>query len=324
MTHPVIIMSYDKSPAIIKAVAALEEAGLEVTVLNTATAKLVNFLGALAGEDTDEDNPADAEDAPADDTPPENEDEPPAEEEPAPEEGADKIKRLPDEEEEEPLATEAVINDETVLVEIVDGAGLTLLPSSITIAAKTFYTLNESQFSFWPAAVANEPIKGGVQLELLGVKQFATVTFGDSAAVATLQIGREWLKEASYPKNSWAVLPAAKAIFDKNKVTPDEVDAECNHGAGKGQVMIVQRTSNKYPDPAVSIVMMPGQGTAYKLGSSSDAHHDQSFARLGQFTVIGFLKKDGDEWKLEADKKIPGLETPEQIKKFKAPLFVFK
>jgi hypothetical protein len=66
--HPVLIMAYEKSPAINKAIEALEEAGYDVRVLNTKSAKLVDFLGALAGEDEelpldDLDGADDADDA---------------------------------------------------------------------------------------------------------------------------------------------------------------------------------------------------------------------------------------------------------------------
>ena len=307
MAHPIVIMAYDKSPAITKAVAALEEAGLEVIVLNTATAKLVNFLGALAGEAEEDETPVEA----ADDLPAEDEPEvkPAAKKEPAlrPEE-------MPDEDlpEEEPLATEAMINGEKVSVEIVDGKDLVLHADSITTGAKTSYKLNESNYSFWPMATADEPIAGGVALELDGTRHFANVIFSEEVkSPPVLQLGREWLKEAGYPHNSWSVLPATGAIYNKGKVTPDEVDRELGRGRG---IMVVKNGKDK-------LIMLPGGNET--AGLVHKAHHDQSFRTYGDFTVLGQLTKDGDVWKFDG-LKTPGLETPEQIAKFKAPVFVFK
>lgn len=193
MTHPVVIMSYDKSPAITKAVAALEEAGMEVMVLNTKTAKLVDFLGALAGEDPDaEDEDAEGADdaAPAEELP--------ADTEPAPAEDDElAAAQAAADEEEEPLATEALIAGEKVAVKIVEGSQLVLHPTTISIGAKTFYSLNEAQFAFWPSAVSNEPVTGGVELEVGKYKPttLTKVTFGEAANPAVLEVGRDWLKE---------------------------------------------------------------------------------------------------------------------------------
>ena len=139
--HPVVIMAYDKSPAITKAVAALEEAGIEVRVLNTNKAKLADFLGALAGEDDEEEDtaaeepkeePKDAEEAPKDDVPAE----------------------LPVE---EPIATESrvgFIDGEEILVESFDGPS-ELHPSGLMVGAKTAYAVNESHYSFWPVSTGD-------------------------------------------------------------------------------------------------------------------------------------------------------------------------
>lgn len=185
MAHPIVIMSYDKSPAITKAVAALEEAGLEVVVLNTATAKLVNFLGALAGEDPD-----------AEETPPEeekeekpedkSEEEPPVE--PAPEETPPED--LPPED--EPVE-EAVVNGEKVLVEMVDGDQLVLHPSEISVSNRTTYKLNESDYSFWPD-INETAVTGNVELEYQGQKHLVRAIFSDAATnPPVLKMGKEWI-----------------------------------------------------------------------------------------------------------------------------------
>lgn len=187
--HPIVIVAGDKDPAIGAAVDSLQAAGFEVRVLNTATAKLVDFLGALAGEDDEEEDAGekkpDAPEEPKDDAPKEPKDAP-ADEPPAEDDPLDSAKM------------EAKIAGEPVLVEIVDGGDLVLHPSTITAGAKTFYTLNESQFSFWPAAVSDEPISGGVELELneKTVEHLTKVIFSEEAMnPPVLKIGRKWLEE---------------------------------------------------------------------------------------------------------------------------------
>jgi hypothetical protein len=188
--HPVVIMTYDKSPAINKAVTALEEAGLEVRVLNTATSKLADFLGALAGVDDEEeiDEPKpDDENLDADVE---------ADLKAAPKEPKEEQK--PDEELPEQRTHAVSLNGERVLVEIVKGSDLVLFPSEIVIGAKTHYTLNESKFSFWPAAVSNEPVRGAVDLHVEGEpSMFINVVFSEQTmSPPVLRVGRDLLEDA--------------------------------------------------------------------------------------------------------------------------------
>ena len=140
--HPIVIMSYDKSPAINKAVQALEEAGMEVRVLNTANAKLADFLGALGGIDDDEVEPVQAEPSSTEDK---AEDEPvkePEEKKPAEDKPEEKV---------EDKIKEATINSEQVKLQIVEGSIVQLYPAAAkTTGAKTVYSLNESEFAFFP------------------------------------------------------------------------------------------------------------------------------------------------------------------------------
>jgi hypothetical protein len=180
--HPIVIMSYDKSPAIVKAIDILEEAGFEVRVLNTNSAKLADFLGALAGVDTDMPaDKSDAKDSAADEVPA-DEDKVPADE--------DKI------------STEAVVNGEKVIVEIVDGSDLVLHSSKMHAGAKVSYNLGESSFSFWPDSpfktsqeAANTPIKCVVELDFDGKVETTVVELSEHAMnPPVLKVGREILK----------------------------------------------------------------------------------------------------------------------------------
>lgn len=173
--HPVVIMSYDKSPAITKAVAALEEAGMEVIVLNTKTAKLVQFLGALAGEtdDEEEDKDQDEETPPAD----EPTDEPPADEPPAPPEEVAVEESM-----------EVVVNGETMTAVIVEGAGVELSSPVAQSGGKITYVLRESEFSFWGDG-QNVPIEISFEGKVPSTVQ-AVLKNGEPS----LRIGRDWLK----------------------------------------------------------------------------------------------------------------------------------
>lgn len=182
--HPIVIISSAKDPAIGEAVDCLQNAGFEVRVLNSATAKLVDFLGALAGADEDEDADKKSDAKEPDDDAKEPDVEPSGE---AP---ADKNDPL------DPKKMEALIAGEPVIVELVDGHSITLHPNNIIVAAQTQYSLNESKFSFWPSAVSNELIEGGVELVLNDqvTGHLTRVIFSEEAmSPPVLRIGRDWL-----------------------------------------------------------------------------------------------------------------------------------
>jgi hypothetical protein len=143
--HPVVIMAHKKSDAINKAVQALEDAGLEVVVLNSEKSKLIDFLGALAGLD-----PAELEDKGGEenlDTPPADnaDDTPPADDvtttEDTPsddldDEGKPKKKKKGPDVQDEPSDLEETLKIEDQLYKIklvqeLTEPRVTLLPSNI-------------------------------------------------------------------------------------------------------------------------------------------------------------------------------------------------
>lgn len=190
--HPVVIMSYDKSPAITKAVAALEEAGMEVRVLNTATSKLTDFLGALAGADeiknepvivpvTSTQNDEDSKDANAD-----------ADADVSPNTADDTIE-APSDVADQP-ALEALVAGEKVMLELVEGTEVVLHPADITVGPKTTFKLNTAEISFWsssmPALVEN------LDVSINSFSGLIKVTISDQIAVPpVLKVGKAWLKE---------------------------------------------------------------------------------------------------------------------------------
>jgi hypothetical protein len=184
--HPVVIMAYDKSPAINKAVAALEEAGMEVRVLNTAHAKLAEFLGALAGEDDEEDTPEEPKDEPkADEEPKEQKDDAPVEELPV--------------EEEPVVATEslkAIVDGEEIVVQLTEGPS-ELYPNGLMVGSKTAYMVNESHFAFWPASEGDG---------LYDLTHQVQVQFGDKAVYENVVIK---------PAGDWPLLKLNKDVYAK-------------------------------------------------------------------------------------------------------------
>jgi hypothetical protein len=312
----------DKDPAIGKAVEDLEAAGFEVRVLNSAKAKLIDFLGAIAGADEEPDEEGSPEDEVAD--------EPKPKKEPASEPASEPTDELPPEEsadeeesdESDPLdprnliKKEARISGELVQVVLVDGVNITLHPSSITAGAKTFYALNESQFSFWPGAVSNEPITGGVELSLNGeeITHLTKVIFSEEAMnPPVLKIGRTWLKEAKYPQNSWALLPASKILYNKAKVGVEDIRKEMG---SKGVILVCTRDGR-------GLFLLTSYGHIAKPGTDKMGHNDQTFRNLGAFHVVGTIELG----KTAADDKVE--HENNDLKKFdpatlKGPVYVFK
>ena len=276
--HPIVLISADKDPAIGKAVSLLEDAGFEVRVLNSATAKLVDFLGALAGADEDED-----EDKHPADKAPKTDDEEPVDKEPKAED-----------DEEDPLSPakmEALVSDERVIVEIVEGRGLVLHPSSVTVAARTVYTLNESQYAFWPAGTGNDPIFAGVDLELDGATYWVQTQLSEQTAnPPVLKIGREWLKEARVPAGSWAIMKAMH--IEPSSPTIEEIRAE----EGKCSAYLCSKEGG-----SLIWIISGGGDMGVKVGSTHRIHADQTGRDMGMVKVeaVAHIAKKKEDDKVE-------------------------
>lgn len=174
--HPIVIMAYDKSPAITKAIEALEEAGLEVRVLNTNKAKLVDFLGALAGEeDSDDELPV-----PTEEPAPEESVEEPVED--APVENTDVAESV----------IEGSYNGEKIVIERFDGLS-ELHPSGLMVGSKTAYAINEAHFAFWPATQDGGLFDLWVQAEICVNDRavFENVTIKEATAVPRLKLNKD-------------------------------------------------------------------------------------------------------------------------------------
>jgi hypothetical protein len=169
--HPIIMITSDKNPAIGKAVSLLEEAGFDVRVLNSGTAKLIDFLGALAG--VNEDKPT--EDKPAEPDTKATPDEP----------------KEPDNKE----TMEAIVSNEKIQVQIVEGSEIILHPKDVVIGAHTTFSLNECQYAFWPNDAEN--VQHTLDIEINGAKFYARAKISNETTdPPVLKIGADWFKNA--------------------------------------------------------------------------------------------------------------------------------
>lgn len=225
--HPVVIMAYDKSPAINKAVAALEEAGMEVRVLNTNHAKLADFLGALAGEE-DEDEPADEskpEDTPAEDTP-SDEDTPPADE--------------------EKITTESlkiVVDGEEIDTIIVEGKS-ELVPNGRMVGGKTAYMVNESHYAFWPIMEDGlYDMTHNVQVQIGNRAVFTDVTIAEAAEKPSLKLSLDTYLRLTESKSYTLDYTMSELVSTAADAMDDLVDEYKKHEGGQDSVPSAPDTS---------------------------------------------------------------------------------
>ena len=122
----------------------------------------------------------------------------------------------------------------------------------------------------------------------------------------------------AYPKDSWSILPATDALFNRQKATLREVMLTM----GGGEIIIAYRTNGDGKDThfflSTSGTMGLPSGTVHK------AHHDQNLRPYGYVTVrasIPYKVVDG-----QVVCEIPDLKfgATKLTLDSKAPLFVFK
>jgi len=107
---------------------------------------------------------------------------------------------------------------------------------------------------------------------------------------------------------SWAILPAGRILFGKNKVSIKDMSTEWK----KGTVYVVDlRGRNVF-------LYSSGNIPSIKMGDTHRAHHDQTFGDLGSAKVLNIIPYhmvDG-ELKMDTDNE---LGTKDSF-----PLYVFK
>lgn len=80
--------------------------------------------------------------------------------------------------------------------------------------------------------------------------------------------------------NSIALLPASQAVFNKNKVSVQEIASEWKDG-----IIQVMELVNYYTGRTRQIFAVTC-GHSDETGKTGEAHHDQTLIRLGKFKII--------------------------------------
>lgn len=128
----------------------------------------------------------------------------------------------------------------------------------------------------------------------------------------------------AYPSNSWSILPATDALFNKTKVSLEQAMLEMgSYGSGKCTMLIVERCNG---DGKFTRMMLSSSGHMdVSVGSQHKAHHDQNWRPYGTLRVLDVLVyevKKGDDGKKQVVTE--GFLTAPLTLDSKFPLFVFK
>jgi hypothetical protein len=113
---------------------------------------------------------------------------------------------------------------------------------------------------------------------------------------------------------AWAILPATKCLFEKNKVTVQELTTVWDSGT-----VVVCRKDNG------QLHFIAGASGSYApIGTVKTVFHDQTGNEIGQWTVLNELsfKLDKDSGKVEITYAVPPVMGENMVEK--AGVHVFK
>lgn len=112
--------------------------------------------------------------------------------------------------------------------------------------------------------------------------------------------------------SSWALLPATRTLLGKNKASVDDIikqEYEMKMST-PSTLYIASNGADKF-----AFLGSGGDGIGIKVGDRNEAHHDQTGARLGAFTIVNIITyKHGEVIKSVNDKFLD----------IKAQFYVFK
>lgn len=131
----------------------------------------------------------------------------------------------------------------------------------------------------------------------------------------------------AYPKNSWAILPATDAIFNKTKVTLEQAMLEMGSHGGECTILLCIREDGQ--GKTTPFFLSSAGRMEHADGTRHKAHHDQNFRSYGMITVlrsIVYKVATGLDGKNQVVCTIPDFwfGKAELSLESKAPLFVFK
>ncbi len=126
----------------------------------------------------------------------------------------------------------------------------------------------------------------------------------------------------AYPTNSWAILPATDALFNKTKVTLEQAMLAMGSYGGEGTMLICER-ENPGGLKTTRFMLSSSGKMDLPVGLEHKAHHDQNLRSYGYVKVLAVIfyeVKMGDDGKNQVVTTLPqGVNLDMNM-----PLFVFK
>lgn len=84
--------------------------------------------------------------------------------------------------------------------------------------------------------------------------------------------------------NSWAILPAAKSLFNKNKVTLAEIASAWSYGT----IVVCVKDNGQFH------FIAGASGSYSSIGEYHKVHHDQTQARIGFWLIVNEIRYSKD------------------------------
>lgn len=98
-----------------------------------------------------------------------------------------------------------------------------------------------------------------------------------------------------YPRNSWAILPAAQVLFGKNKVDLNDIATQWSEGS----VVVCVKENGQFH------FIAGASGSYSEIGKCHDVHHDQTLARIGNWLVVNEIRYKKVDGELELEFAVP-------------------
>ena len=100
-----------------------------------------------------------------------------------------------------------------------------------------------------------------------------------------MQTFKSYLKESPYSKRTTALLPASRVLFDKNKVTPKEINSYSSWSTGKHTIQVTHHNG----DPKKVRHLFSSGHLEHHEGQVIHGHHDQTGAKIGEHHVVNTI-----------------------------------
>lgn len=124
-------------------------------------------------------------------------------------------------------------------------------------------------------------------------------------------------------RNSWAILPATRCLFNKNKITIREASNEW----AAGIILVCRKTNYMGDQEGFIYINSCGDSDASfqhytdRIGRSQACHHDQNFSNIGPVIVVNVVRYKQTPTTYTEEVAIP-ISSTNFVDS--APLYVFK